>query len=373
MMKTYLRIISVIAVFYGLLTGCKGGGAESTLNGEGSLIEDARFLKIDSLAPDQMHVKILNPWDSTALMADYLMINSGAKEPAVIEGAKTVTLPLKRLVVFSSIHAALLCELGYADAIVGVADVQYIKTPEILERIADGRIADVGSSTQPSLETIIALKPDALLVSPFQNSGHGVIDKSGIQIIDCADYMETTPLGRAEWSKFYAMLVEGVQPSNSAMFKGVKGRYNALKQQWANTGEKPRVLTEIQNRGTWMVPGGSSFAAQMIADAGGEYPFADDHTPGSLQLSYPKVLSSAQNCDFWLLKSLDDISLNDVAENHPLNNRFWAYSHNGVYNANTTKTAYYEETPFHPDLLLTDYVNIFHHTGKQLRYFAPVK
>lgn len=320
-----------------------------------------------------MRVRLINPWDSASLLADYLMVNERVNAPVDnAERAAVLRLPLHRLVVYSAVHAALLCEMGYADAIVGVADAQYIKTPELKERLADGRIVDVGSSVEPSLEKIVALKPDALLISPFQNAGHGVVDKTGIPVIECADYMETTPLGRAEWSKFYAMLVEGIAPGNSAMFKEAKERYTALRERWADTRKKPRVITEMQQRGIWMVPGGQSFAAQMIADAGGEYPFADQHTPGSLQYPYEKVFAASKNCDIWLVKSLSDITLEDVARNARFNKDIWAYRNGGVYNANTSKVAYYEETPFHPDLLLQDYVAIFHQTGDSLRYFSPV-
>lgn len=367
-MKKLLFLIAILTV---TATSCR----KNTPQFESSTgyFEDARFIQADSLREGEMMVRIINPWDSTTLMARYLMVNGDhAGDAETGEDATRLNLPMKRLVVFSAVHAALLCELGHVDAIVGLADAQYVKTPELKERLADGRIADLGSSTEPSLEKIMALKPDAILTSPFQNSGHGALDRTGIPVIDCADYMETTPLGRAEWSKFYAMLVEGITPTNAAMYNQVKERYTSLRNRWAEAPEKPRVITELQQRGTWMVPGGRSFAAQLIADAGGVYPFADNPSPGSLQYQYEKVLSAGENADIWLLKSLDDITLEDIAKNAKFNTRIWAYKNGGVYNANTTTTPYYEETPFHPDLLLQDYVNIFHHTGAPLRYFTPV-
>lgn len=368
MKRLLLAVLSIVIL---ILAGCRPDAASTASTSE--YFEDARFINADSLADGAMRVQLINPWDSLHLLADYLMINKSCD--SVIENRENATvvhLPLQRLIVYSAVHAALLCELGYADAIVGVADAQYIKTPEIKERLADGRIVDIGSSTEPSLEKIIALQPDALLISPFRNSGHGIIDKTGIPVIDCADYMETTPLGRAEWSKFYAMLVQGVSPENSALYQKVKENYCSLRDRRAATGEKPRVITELQHRGVWMVPGGRSFVAQMIADAGGEYPFADNPSPGSLQYPYEKVYSASKNCDIWLLKSLTDITLGDVAKNTKFNKNIWAFRNGGVYNANTATGTFYEETPFHPDLLLRDYVTIFHHTSDSLRYFVQV-
>jgi iron complex transport system substrate-binding protein len=328
-----------------------------------------------------MHIAIINPWDSTAMLAEYDLFNNGASASA--DAAQTadsqsatlrIKLPLKRLIVYSSVHASLLAELGYVDAIVGVADADYIKTPEIRQRISDGRIVDIGSSLEPSLEKIIALKPDAIMLSPFQNAGHGVVDKAGVPVIECADYMESTPLGRAEWSKFYAMLVEGICDKNNVTFDQASKSYHALAAKAAKYKEKPRVITEMQDRGMWLVPGGDSYAARLLTDAGADYPFLSKKNPGSVTMNYEQVYMAAQDVDFWLVKSYGkDLTLEDIAKNHPFNKKFWAYSHNGIYNANTEHSNLYEETPFHPDRLLADYVAIFHQTGDSLRYYAPVR
>lgn len=359
-------LISIISV------GCNRQ-SEAVDNDAQGMFEAARFIKGVSNPDNSVSISIINPWDSTAILADYLLVNGEAADTAAIKGKTTLRLPLKRLIVYSSVHAALLVELGYADAIVGVADARYIKTPEILERIKDGRITDIGASTDPSLEKILTLRPDAVLLSPYQNSGHGVVDKAGVPVIECADYMETTPLGRAEWSKFYAMLVEGISDSNSQIYNASRDRYNSLKEQAAEYSDHPKVITEWQNNGTWVVPGAYSYAARLITDAGGEFPFPDLKTTGSVPMSYEKVYLGARDADFWLLRTFGkDLTLKDIEENHRFNRQFWAFVNNGIYNANTAECNIFEETPFHPDLLLSDYVAIFHHTGAPLRYFSPV-
>lgn len=344
-----------------------------------NIFEEAVFIKGKPKGDGMMAVRIVNPWDSTGVLADYLLVNIGNDSAATDETGEpgketTLRLPMKRLVVYSAVHAALLTELGYADAIVGVADAGYIKTPEIVKRLNDGRIVDIGSSMEPSLEKIISLKPDAVLISPFQNAGHGVVDKTGIPVIECADYMETTPLGRAEWSKFYAMLVEGIAPSNSKIFNESRNNYKLLVKKAAAYSDKPKVITEWQNNGTWMMPGGESYAGRLLIDAGATYPFDGNKSPGSIPMNYEKAFMAAQDADFWLIKTFgEDLTLEDVARNHPLNKRIWAYDNNGIYNANTARSNLFEETPFHPERLLADYVAIFHHTGDTLRYYAPVR
>lgn len=356
-----------------LNTGCSTADNSHESAGD-NIFDYAVFINGVSAGEDAVRISVVNPWDSTGILARYLLINGNDSTIIPQRGEIRLKLPLKRLIVYSSVHAALLCELGFADAIVGVADAAYMKSPEITRRLQDGRIIDIGSSMEPSMEKIIALKPDGIMISPFQNAGHGIVDKAGLPVIECADYMETTPLGRAEWSKFYAMLVEGISPSNSRIFDDTSSRYNALTVKAAEFSGKPRVITEWQQKGTWLMPGGRSYAARMLMDAGAVYPFADNGSPGSVPMHYEKVFMAAQDADFWLLKTFGkDLTLGDVAENHPFNTRFWAYSNNGIYNANTARSNLYEETPFHPDRLLGDYVAIFHQTGDTLRYFAPVK
>jgi iron complex transport system substrate-binding protein len=373
MKKHYLYAIYMLLAILCILPGCKK--QSDSKDSDENIFEEAVYIKGAPVGRDSMRISITDPWDSTAMLAEYLLINpTDGKQSAATADRSVLHLPLKRMIVYSSVHAALLTELGYVDAIVGVADAEYIKIPEIVERLQDGRIVNIGSSMEPSLEKIIALKPDAILMSPFQNSGHGVVDKAGVPVIECADYMERTPLGRAEWSKFYAMLVEGISDNNSATYLASKQRYNALVEQGRQFKDKPTVITELPNAGSWTIPGGRSYAARLLSDAGAVYPFMDNKSTGSITLNYEKMYVDARDADFWLVKSFDsDLKLNDIEKINALNKNFKALKNGGIYFSNTAKTNLFEEFPFHPELLLADYVAIFHHTGAKLRYFAPVK
>lgn len=385
MNKNPLTYTIISLLFAGMLLAAGCSGRKQQAPAANNVFHEAVYISGDSLSPTAMHVAVVNPWDSTAHLADYLLTNPGdttntdivAKQLAAagLKGTPVhLQLPLKRLIVYSAVHAALLCELGYADAIVGVADASYIKTPEIVTRIADGRITDIGSSMEPSLEKVIALKPDAILISPFQNTGHGVIDKTGIPVIECADYMERTPLGRAEWSRFYASLVQGLSTKNAETFRQSSRQYNELTAKVANAAEHPRVITELPDKGTWLVPGGGSYAARLLTDAGAVYPFSDNHSPGSVPMTYEKVFRAAQDADFWLVKNFGpDYTLADLASSAPFNKEFWAYKNGGVYFVDTSTANLFEETPFHPERLLTDYVAIFHRTGAPLRYYRQLQ
>ncbi|MBO4551428.1 MAG: ABC transporter substrate-binding protein, partial [Bacteroidaceae bacterium] len=174
---------------------------------------------------DRMEATLRNPWDSTKVLGKYEL-----KEP------------LKNIAVFGSVHVALLHELGADDVVGGVCDLEYINQPDIKQGVAEGRIANLGNSMQPNLEEIVNLNPDALMPSPFENSGGlGRVERLGIPIIWCADYMENTPLGRAEWIRFYGRLVGKAKEADS-IFSTVEKRYQELRAKAQNAKNKPKLL-----------------------------------------------------------------------------------------------------------------------------------
>ena len=229
---------------------------------------------------------------------------------------------------------------------------------------------NVGRSLSPSLEIIAGLSPDAILVSPFENAGHGVIEQSGAAIIECADYMEETPKGRAEWVKFFGILY-GSEKGDS-IFEEVEERYDVIAAQVKDLERKPLVLTEMLTDGYWFVPGGGSYMAHMIQDAGGRYPWGADTSSGSLQLDFSTVYAKAADADVWLIRSYGrDLSLGDIEDVYLLNGQFKAFKEGNVFVANTAVVPFYEEFPFHPELLLEEFVKIFHPEvmGGEKHYF----
>lgn len=335
----------------------------------GDIVTEARLL---SMVPDENGtlVEITNPWDTTRLLARYYLCETPGVNPH--EGATMIKVPLQRSAVYGSVHMGVIEELGALDRVSGMADAQYIRSVRVGDLLSQGQIVDLGSSMSPSLERIVALAPDALLVSPFENSGHGALDNAGLNFIEMADYMESTPLGRAEWIRFIGRLY-GRGPEADSIFAKVKADYSALV---AGTGAtlRPRVLTEQVTDGYWFVPGGRSYMARLLADAGGDYPWADDTSAGSLQLDFSAVLAKASDADYWLIKTYgSDLTLEALESQYPLNARFKAFGSGGVFACNTARSPLFEEFPFHPEWLLADYAAIFRGETQGLRYFKQVR
>ena len=202
------RITFIILSGLLLLSAC--GGKSSTVSGSAQgdsipLHYSSNLSLIDY--EDYIVAQLRNPWDTTKILHTYVLVDKKQPLPQELPQGTLVRTPLSKAVIYSSVHCSLLKDLGALNSIGGVCDLKYIKLPEIEEGCRNGTITDVGDGMNPNIERIIDLHPDAILLSPFENSGgYGRVEKLNVPIIECADYMETSSLGRAEWMRFYGLL-----------------------------------------------------------------------------------------------------------------------------------------------------------------------
>jgi iron complex transport system substrate-binding protein len=310
---------------------------------------------------------IKNPWKEGKLLHRYVLVPRGEKEKASsdwerLEGATVIEVPIQRAAVFTTVHCALLTELGLGNRIVGVADSKYIKVPYIQEQIKKGAIVDCGNGLNPIVEKIMDVKPEVIMLSPFENSGgYGKTEEIGIPLIECAEYMETSPLARAEWMRFYGLLF-GAGDRTDRMFQQVDSCYSALKQQAAKAGKGRSVIVDKVVGSVWYMPGGRSTIGQMLQDAGGVYPWATDTQSGSLALPFETVLEKGGEADVWMLRYSSDHDWNygELLSGHHGYSQLRAFREKEVYGCNVEQSHFYEDTPFHPDRLLNDFLQILH-------------
>ena len=340
-----------------------------------TLVHHAEFLSIVR-HDDYTDVAVTNPWDTTRLLHRYLLVPRNEKLPAHLPQGTVVRTPLDNSLVYSSVHASALDLLGALDCIGGVCDLAYIKTPALLDRARRGKLVDAGNSMNPDIERVMALSPDAILLSPFENAGYGRIGKMGIPIIECADYLETSPLGRAEWIKLLGLLY-GKEAEADSLFFQIEQNYNALKAQTKTFVPRPMVISELKSGSAWYMPGGKSYMARLFADAGGAYPWSDNSESGSIPLAFETVFDRAGEADIWLIKSFNvgQLSYQALQKEYAPYARFKAFREHRIYGCNTAECNYYEETPFRPDLLLQELAALFHpdrFPHYRPRYFQPL-
>ena len=373
-MKQVILFIFLLA----LLSAC-GGKSKSSSVIEAEKAIPLRYAENLSLSAteDYTIARLRNPWDTTRILHTYVLVDKKKSLPADLPEGTLVRTPLSKAVVYSSVHCGLLNQIGALKSIGGVCDLKYIKLQEVQDGCRTGSIADVGNGMNPDIEKIIDLHPDAIMLSPFENSGgYGRVEKLNIPIIECADYMETSALGRAEWMRFYGLLFGEAQKADS-LFAEVEKNYNELKALVAPLSSAPSVISELKNGSAWYVPGGKSTSARIYADAGANYVFADDEHSGSVPLAFEAVFDKGQNADFWLIKynQAIDKTYKELEQDYAPYTGFRAFKERNIYGCNTGKVDFYEDSPFHPDRLLKDLIKIFHPTlleGYELKYFTKL-
>ena len=361
------------------LTACSGRGKASlSLDGGDTLdLRHAENLVMVDY-PGYSVATLRNPWDTLRTLHTYVLVPKNDSLPDNLPEGTVVRTPLSKSLVYSSVHCGLLADLGVVDAIGGVCDLRYIQLPQVVERHAQGKIVDCGVGMNPDIERVIQLHPDAILLSPFQDSnGYGRIEKLGIPIMECADYLETSALGRAEWMRFYGRLY-GVAGRADSLFAEVEDNYRRLKLRAQFSSTALSVLSDVMYGSVWYVPGGRSPMGRLYDDACGRYVFADEPTSGSLPLSFESVLDRAGDADVWLIKYNrgQDMTYADLRAEYAGYAEFKAFKQRNVYGCNTGRINFYEETPFRPDWLLSDLIQIFHpevQTLGGLRYFCKLK
>lgn len=302
-----------------------------------------------------IEVMMRNPWDSLAVLHRYVMGDADSL-PAPADGVTRIPTPLHRAAVFTSVHCALLEELGCAESVGGICELEYIHLPFVQEGVQQGRIADLGNGMQPDVERIIQLAPDALMPTPFEHSGgYGRIERLGIPIVECADYMERSALARAEWVRFYGRLF-GRAAAADSLFRRVERDYLALASRAKAAQTRPRMICEMPHSGYWFLPAGQSTMGQLYKDAGADYLFADLKGAGSISLGIERVLERAVTADVWLIKNHGAFSRQQLVADYPALRRIPAR----LFFCNLATSNYYEETPFHPELLLENLIALLH-------------
>ncbi len=361
--KRKMRIFLTLFIVVAFLASCKGSHASSSAEGEGEVLpmKYAENLTVREF-PDFTEVTVRNPWDTLKTLQKYILVERDSEMPAGLPEGTIIKVPVTNALVYSTVHNSLITELGAIDAIGGICNSKYVNGKELQARLASGRIVDCGVSLSPDLEKIIKLKPQVIMLSPFENNDkYAKVGELGIPIIECADYMETSPLGRAEWVRFYGMLF-GKQDVADKMFAETESNYLKLKQIANGLAIKPKVIIDQRYGQVWNVPGGVSTMGRLIEDAGGINPFASYKQSGSVPLAPEKVLAEAHDADIWFVRynQEKDKSLRELGNDAPVNSQFKAYKNRRVYGCNTRYIDFYEETPFHPDRLLEDMISAMH-------------
>ena len=367
-----------MCIIVGSLVSCGQKRCPAADDGAGTGYSYSHLLR-QSHHEGYCEVEVMNPWKEGAVLHKYFLIKRADSAAVRIPNSDgdVVYTPVNKAIVGPSSICQLLVWLNSVNKVVGVCDADYINIPEIQARIESDAVANCGSSMQPSMEIMAKARPQAILLSSFENSSYQQLKRLGAPVIECVEYMETSALARAEWMKFYGQLF-GKEKEADKLFNEVRNRYNATKAMAHKSKSRPKVLTERVTSGTWYCPGGRSTMASLLSDANAQYAFDQDTHSGSLPMAPEAVISKNSDADFWLFVYSGDKPLSKgqlLGEYHGYS-QIKAFRTGNIFQCNNLKSRYFDEVSFRPDYLLADFVRMFHPElnsksgNMKLRYYS---
>ena len=360
----YKKIIYVL--FFTCFFSCKNENKPS-INHKKNKAENIQYAQNFTIEKhtDYTVLRVKHAWDAAKVSFTYVVYDKGKPKPEFSEKAIYIQRPVGRVACTSTTHLALLNSIGEADKVVGISGAKYVYDVPTRERIEAGKIKEIGNETGLNYEILTDAEPE--IVFTYGMSADNNIDKlceAGLTPVVLAEYTDNTPLGRAEWMKFVAVLFDKEEKSND-VFDSISMNYKRLKNLVKNNiHEKPLVMVGMGFSGNWYVPGGTSYVANHITDAGGAYLWQENKGKSSLQLDFETVYEKAQAADKWINIGMVNSAADIVAADERYAD-FKALKNNELYNGSqriSPQGGYdiYESAVVQPDVVLKDLIKAFH-------------
>jgi iron complex transport system substrate-binding protein len=326
-------------------------------------------------------VTVSTPFPGATQPIRYLLVSKGAKGHSTEPGVTVVEIPVETLVCTSTTHIPMLDYLNASDKLVGFPTLDYISSPITRARIDSGLVAELGIDKGMNIEKIALLRPSVIMAYSMTGDlgQYKKIEELGIPVLLNAEYLESHPLGRAEWIRFMGLLV-GKEKEADSVFTAIATEYERVKALAQNQQERPVVLSGIVYGDSWFLPGGRNYAARLFEDAGCKYLYGDDTSSGFLQLSFESVYSKAADVDLWLGVGSYP-SRKALAEADERYARLRPFIDNKVFSYEARKGAkggneYLELGYLRPDIILKDLVKIAHPQalpGHELYFYLKIE
>ena len=357
----YIFLFVVLAI-----SGCKND-TQATLQKTApavNAIKHAQGLKIYRYDGYTV-VKVTNPWPDAKEGFTYVMQKKGGIVPDSLKQYTTIQVPLKTVVVTSTTHIPSLEMLGVENTLIGFPSTDFISSEKTRKRVDAGKVKEAGDNESLNTEVMIDLAPDAVVGFSISSNNKSLnnLGKSGVKILYNGDWTEQTPLGKAEWIKFFGALYNQENKADK-LFADIEKGYNEALALAQKATYKPTVLSGAMFQDHWYLPQGGSWAALFLKDAKADYLWADSEGTGSLNLAFETVLDKAENADYWIGPS-QFTTFKEMTDANPHYARFKAFKAKNVYSYSSKKGAkggliYYELAPNRPDLVLKDLIAILH-------------
>ena len=361
MKKLFLKIL--IILFSVIYSSCEKMIKTEILKEIPSTIKYAKgFDIINEKGTKKLLIK--SAYQNSKELFSYQILNKDKKGATKDLIDQEILVPINRIVVTSTTHIPMIELLNEEASIVGFPNSNYISSEKTRHLIDKGNITEIGKESSLNTEILLDLHPELVVGFGVSSADKTLtsIQKAGINVIYNGDWLEETPLGRAEWIKFFGVLFDKEKQADS-IFKIIETDYLAVKKLALKSGEKATILSgAIMSKDIWNLPAGKSFEAQFLQDANLNYLWKDTKGKGSLSLSFESVFDKAATADFWISPGYFT-SKKQLLESNNLYTKFKPFQNDQIYTSTTKKgitggVIYYELAPTRPDLVLKDIVKI---------------
>lgn len=366
-----MKIVKLSLVFFGLFTillSCVNSKKDkpyiSNKKPINSLIKYSKGFDIQVFA-NYKKLIIKSPFPEAKNYQEFILVNRNTNVSNQFDDVITIQVPLRQVVATSTTHIPMLELLNEENSLVGFPNTNYISSPKTRELIAKGKIKEIGNEQDFNTEILISLHPDAVIGFTMGNTSntYDIIEKNGIPVIFNGEWLEETPLGRAEWIKFFGVLFDKDEEADS-IFKVIENKYLIAKEKAKQAENRPTILTGVMYKDKWNLPAGESFTAQLFNDANTNYLWSETKGQGSLVLSFESVFQKAKNADFWIgsgyFTSLGELGNANVhyRELKPFKNKkIYTFSKK---RGDSGGVLYFELAPVQPHIVLQDLIKITH-------------
>jgi iron complex transport system substrate-binding protein len=310
-------------------------------------------------------VTVKNPWPKATKTYKYILKEKNGILPDSLKQNGIINVPIKTIVVTSTTHIPSLEMLDEVNSLVGFPHGDYISSDKVRTRIDAGKVKELGNNHDLNTEVLLDLQPDVIIGYGIDNNNPALdnLQKSGLRVMLNGDWNEETPLGKAEWIKFFGALY-GKQKQANELFSKIEKDYLKTIEIAKRATKTPTILAGDMFEDRWYLPKGTSWGSLLLKEANSNYLWQKTSGTGSLSLSFETVFEKAKNADIWITSGQFS-TLKEMTNSNSHYNQFEAFKNKNVYSFSGKKgktggILYYELAPNRPDIVLKDIVKILH-------------
>lgn len=384
--SSFSRQLSKTLVFSSILliscTGKKAGQGELLKGDDKPIISYAKRFRIEKM-DGYSQLSVIDPWQgATNVVQKWYLIPVGGAIPSNIDSSQVIEVPVKKIICMSTTHLSMISALNESESVAGFSGTRFLFSNDLLQNVENGAIREIGYEDNLNKELILKLDPDLVMVYGIGSESTGFIGKLkelGIKILYNADYLETDPLGKAEWIKLMGALYSKEHMADS-IFRTIENEYNRIKSYVnVHSDERPKVLLGLPFKDTWYVSPGNSYVTRLIEDAGGSYLWQNTVSSVSMPMGLENVFVKALSADYWLNTGTADSKGEILAIDLRLG-ELPCFRKGNLFNNNNRITInggndYWEGGSLNPHIILNDIASILHpglFPGRKLYYYKKL-